>query len=1297
MADYNVTARFEADAAGYINAVNQARQATEGLADSADKAGKSTGKAFDGADKSVERTGTAAEKASKQTGDLGTSAAEAGSQAQNAFDGAESGIEATGTSAESAGASVDGLGDSASQAGSQAQTAFDGVTDGIDAASISLDGAAGDYSSLGDAAQQSGSQAQSAFDGVTDGIDAAGISIDGAEGSYSSLGDTAQQSGAQAQSAFDGAATGVEAAGASAQGVEANYASLGGAAQSSGSQAEQAWSGVSGGIEAAGIAIDGTAGKYTDLGNSASVAMQQAAQGIRNHAQDMQQMGGTLTVIGGAITAVGVAAANTGIQYNDLQQRSSAALEVMAGGASEAAAQMEELNHWMQSSPFPRETWLQAQQQLMAFGMEAERVIPTLDGVQEAVAAIGGGNAEIMQLVDILGSIEGQGKITGRELQRLGQMGVDAATIIGDQMGKSGDQIRDDITAGALDAETAITALTTGMTEQFSGSAAALTDTWYGAIDLLRAAFRDLAADAFSFLVNPDGGGFLVDLANQASDLLYWLGQLPEPVLNVAGGMTLLGGAAATAAGAFFMLAPRAVEAWDAFQRLRTSSSTLPRIITGVGKAAGAAAVGFVALQAVASILPDSLADIGDAADFETQLRLIGEGAIDASGAFDGLFDSSARLRDGLPWQEIDDLEGALSNANSSALNFHDSWLTIDGLFSKATGFADDAEKDIEAISRMDEAMASMANSGDFETTAQGFQAVAEAAEAQGIGFEEVMDMYPEYIAAIKAAASERGVELEGMELYKAALGELPPELQGVADAADEAAQQDELTNALEEVGVAADGTVESLSEYLDMLFQTGLAAMSEQDAHFAYQESLRGIGDAVDELTDEDSGLGGLDAALNDTKTAFDENTEAGKVAWEAFSGLARAGLDAADAMAENGASQQEVQAHLQNTHDDLIAAANEFGITGTAAEDLARHVMGIPEGVDIETWMDDVATETAANLGTHLDSIPSELFVLANMSPDALERAFETGEAIELIDDHKLVDVVVDDQGTPGQVQSRVNNITGKTEYVLVDDNGTTTSVQQRIVNINGVDRTVWVDDNGTIHSTQVSIDGVRDGNSTVHVTDSGTSGVEGRINNTARDRNSTVNAVQGSGGGVAGWLNNLTRPRTVRVGVVASGAASALLATGGIASSAYGVGHYQDVLPRRAEGGRLPYTGLGQDMILGRNRHGVPTAWVDDGEWVIREQMSRKYHQALGLINSDHPAVQHLAGLNNGGQAGRTRLASTTAGGTTSIDYTRLAEALGDRRNVTYQANLSNTNSTMHDAVDAFQRMDMAESRR
>src|SRR5699024_2262363 len=108
----------------------------------------------------------------------------------------------------------------------------------------------------------------------------------------------------------------------------------------------------------------------------------------------------------------------------------------------------------------------------------------------------------------------------------------------------------------------------------------------------------------------------------------------------------------------------------------------------------------------------------------------------------------------------------------------------------------------------------------------------------------------------------------------------------------------------------------------------------------------------------------GGLSAALNDTATDFDLSTEAGKLAQDAFHDVAQSGMAAADAMAENGASQAEVQDALQGTYNDLINTAEQFGITGTAAEELASEVLGIPDDVDIETWLEDTAKQKAEEL---------------------------------------------------------------------------------------------------------------------------------------------------------------------------------------------------------------------------------------------------------------------------------------------------------------------------------------------
>ena len=102
--------------------------------------------------------------------------------------------------------------------------------------------------------------------------------------------------------------------------------------------------------------------------------------------------------------------------------------------------------------------------------------------------------------------------------------------------------------------------------------------------------------------------------------------------------------------------------------------------------------------------------------------------------------------------------------------------------------------------------------------------------------------------------------------------------------------------------------------------------------------------------------------------------------------------------------------------------------------------------------------------------------------------------------------------------------------------------------------------------------------------------------------------------------------------------------------------------------ASGGRLPYTGLGTDMMLGVNASGVPLARVDDGEWVVNEPSSNKFNGILSAINSDSPSVQHLAGLAGGGQIGGGSAAPGGGGFTFNIygatDANRVAKAVEDK---------------------------------
>src|SRR5690606_1224418 len=93
-----------------------------------------------------------------------------------------------------------------------------------------------------------------------------------------------------------------------------------------------------------------------------------------------------------AVAGLGAAALKSGISYNALQQSSRAALTTILGSAQAANAQMDKLDDFAKNSPFAKQVFIRAQQQLLGFGLAADKVIPSLDAIQNAVAAVGGSN-----------------------------------------------------------------------------------------------------------------------------------------------------------------------------------------------------------------------------------------------------------------------------------------------------------------------------------------------------------------------------------------------------------------------------------------------------------------------------------------------------------------------------------------------------------------------------------------------------------------------------------------------------------------------------------------------------------------------------------------------------------------------------------------------------------------------------------------------------------------------------------------------------------------------------------------
>lgn len=679
-----------------------------------------------------------------------------------------------------------------------------------------------------------------------------------------------------------------------------------------------------------------------------------------------------------------------------------------------------------------------------------------------------------------------------------------------------------------------------------------------------------------------DAGGTILpvaaDLAESVATVVGSFTSLPGPVKGAVGAIAGVGGVAATAGGALLLLAPRAVETYDAFRRLAPEGSKAAGAIGKVGKAAGiasAALVGFSVLKGWANDAAPATKGLEETTNAVLRLKDAAEGDFTA---LDDLFSSGDSIRD---------LGDAIRYADPSDMDAH-----MESFGSTVLGLETPAARAREQFDTLGKTLATM----DAESAAEQFRKLRDAAEAEGSTmlstWEGVKEYMPAYAESVEAASNATGKAADEATLYGIAMGHLPSYMQpaqeateGVATAAEDATeslgalgQVDAGSNVggiAEAMGVLTDEATElddKLDGVLDALTRMGVLESNAISATMGYQEALENLATTAAE-----------------NAATLDLTTEAGRNNMSALQGLADAGRELLDANVRAGESQGTLRDGLISTYDNLVANAQAMGQSATEADALARKLMGIPANVDVETYLSDAA----------------------------LVAAEATGNAIEAIPGYRGVTVAVTEDGTVGQVQASIDQVDGKTVYMYVTTDGTKEQVQQEIREINGKQVPVWVTDNGTVVGTQEDIFAITgkdvDVSAIAH-----TGQAEGELNYAARSRTVSIFAKyvgMPSAEDRTNWARNNT------TGIFPN------RAKGGIAS-----------LPGYSTGGRLPYTGLGTDMILGVTGSGMPIARVDDGEWIINQRASKRFHGVLSAINRGDPSVRHLAGYAGGGRPGR-----------------------------------------------------------
>ena len=143
------------------------------------------------------------------------------------------------------------------------------------------------------------------------------------------------------------------------------------------------------------------------------------------------------------LTALGGAALVQSAKFENLD----VAFETLIGNAAEAEKTVKSLINFTATTPFQMEEVANAGRQLLAFGVESDKVTGVLRQLGDLAAGTG---KPLSEFSLIYGKILAKGKVTGEEMLQLAEKGISLQTILAEKHGVSSAQISEAVSKGAV-------------------------------------------------------------------------------------------------------------------------------------------------------------------------------------------------------------------------------------------------------------------------------------------------------------------------------------------------------------------------------------------------------------------------------------------------------------------------------------------------------------------------------------------------------------------------------------------------------------------------------------------------------------------------------------------------------------------------------------------------------------------------------------------------------------------------------------------------------------------------------
>ena len=234
----------------------------------------------------------------------------------------------------------------------------------------------------------------------------------------------------------------------------------------------------------------------------------------------------------GGILGIGAAKAFAGgFERATTLENSERALTKLLSSAEKAKTLLTEVTEVVTGTPFRLDQFAQGATQLLAFNVEAEKIPEVLRTISDASALSLDPDQTVDRLIRTFGQISAAGKLTTEDINQLTEAGVPAWALLGNQIGKTVEEMRDLVSDGAVPAEQAIDLLLNGIqngtegvndsTVAFAGLSKELGGTLSGSLANFNTAISRLGANIITAFKEPavaalQAGTAAIDLLGSA-------------------------------------------------------------------------------------------------------------------------------------------------------------------------------------------------------------------------------------------------------------------------------------------------------------------------------------------------------------------------------------------------------------------------------------------------------------------------------------------------------------------------------------------------------------------------------------------------------------------------------------------------------------------------------------------------------------------------------------------------------------------------------------------------------------